>query len=74
MELILAKEVEETRVLKVKGNDLAEELEHLKKELKKSKLQVAIKKQREEKRKMEKRVEKLMKQKTKISQELCEVG
>ena len=74
MELILAKEVEETRVLKVKGNDLAEELEHLKKELKKCKLQVAIKKQREEKRKMEKRVEKLMKQKTKISQELCEVG
>ena len=73
MELILAKEVEETRVLKVKGNDLAEELEHLKKELKKCKLRVAIKKQREEKRKMEKRVEKLMKQKTKISQELCEV-
>ena len=74
MELILAKEVEETRVLKVKGNDLAEELEHLKKELKKRKLPVAIKKQREEKRKMEKRVEKLMKQKTKISPALCEVG
>ena len=74
MELILAKEVEETRVLKVKGNDLAQELEHLKKELKKRKLRVAIKKQREEKRKMEKRVEQLMKQKTQISQELCEVG
>ena len=38
MELILAKEVEETRVLKVKGNDLAEELEQLKKELKKRKI------------------------------------
>ena len=38
MELILAKEVEETRVLKVKGNDLAQELEHMKKELKKHKL------------------------------------
>ena len=74
MELTLAKEVEETRVLEVKGNDLTEETEHLKKELKKRKLWAAIRKQKEEKQKMEKQLQGLMKEKTKISQELCEVG
>ena len=60
MELTLAKEVEETRLLKVRENHLEEEIVHLKKELKNRKLKAAIRKQKEERRKMEKQVQELM--------------